>query len=137
MIQVSCIGASSQSASEEELRTFCAVAHDYGRTNHITGSFIYRDDAFLLILEGEATNVDEMFWRLGTSHRCSRLRLLARTYLVTRNFPSWIVSFSYPSSVTTRMPSYRAVTELSELRGDARLVEQRIRAFREGHLRVD
>jgi len=59
----------------------------------VTGMLVYRDGAFLQVLEGESADVQDIYRSIVMDNRNTGHYLIAKESITERNFPNWSMGF--------------------------------------------
>lgn len=79
--------------SEEDLESILRSARTNNPMDGISGLLIFNGGAFLQILEGGETAVDEMVQRLSTDPRHFNLFIRSEQRIAERAFPDWSMAY--------------------------------------------
>jgi hypothetical protein len=80
-------------------------AHD------ITGLLVYRDQAFVQVLEGERSVVEALYAKIAVDPRHEDVVLITSEQQVKRNFPDWSMGFHDSAPGSGRPDGYSDVLE--------------------------
>ncbi len=90
LVHVICISAATK-VSEHDTAEFLKEARKTNRKNDVSGMMLYLGGYLLLLLEGEAHNVDAAFQEIASPKH--ELRAILREPVAEREFPDWIMGF--------------------------------------------
>lgn len=93
MIHLIYISSATKAFSEEELFNLLEKSRERNKKQDITGMLIYKDGAFLQVLEGEEKDVDEIYQSVLNDDRNTANYLIERIKIRERNFPNWSMGF--------------------------------------------
>lgn len=68
-------------------------ARELNASNDVSGLLLYRDGAFLQVLEGERSRVHETYERIRADSRHTRVTTLIDEPAAQREFPDWRMGF--------------------------------------------
>ncbi len=91
LIHVIYVGAAAPEISEQDTAEFLKEARKANRKNDVSGMMLYVGGCLLLLLEGEAHNVDAAFQEIVAPKR--ELRPILRESVAEREFPDWVMGF--------------------------------------------
>jgi hypothetical protein len=91
LIHVIYLGAASPDLSEHDTVKFLNEARKANRTNDISGLMLYVGGCLMLLLEGEAANIDIASRAILSDER--EMRMILREPISEREFPEWIMGF--------------------------------------------
>jgi len=78
---------------EQDLLDLLAQSRSRNLRQQVTGMLVYRDGAFLQVLEGEAADVQEIYRSIVVDDRNTGHYLIAKESITERNFPNWSMGF--------------------------------------------
>jgi hypothetical protein len=93
MIHLIYISSATKLMNEVDLLKLLAQSRASNKTNNITGMLLYRNGAFLQVLEGEAKVVDETYRSILADERNTGHYLIERKEITKRQFPDWSMGF--------------------------------------------
>jgi hypothetical protein len=93
MIHLIYISSATRVMSEEDLLELLVQSRACNKTKNVTGMLLYRNDAFLQVLEGEAKHVDEIYRSILSDERNTGHYLIEREEISERQFPDWSMGF--------------------------------------------
>jgi hypothetical protein len=67
----------------------------FNAANHVTGVLVYKDLAFLQVIEGEEEVISSLYDRIRRDPRHTNVRTLFRRPLPSRHFANWTLAFSW------------------------------------------
>lgn len=91
LIHVIYVGAASPDLSEHDTVKFLNEARKANRRSDVSGMMLYVGGCLLLLLEGEAANIDVASRAICAEKR--EMRMLLREPIAEREFPEWIMGF--------------------------------------------
>jgi hypothetical protein len=91
LIHVIYVSAASPDISEHDTVKFLNEARKVNRKHDVSGMMLYMGGCFLLLLEGEANNVDRAAEAIFADER--EMRVILREPIAEREFPEWIMGF--------------------------------------------
>jgi hypothetical protein len=91
LIHVIYISAVSPEISEQDTVKFLHDVRRANRKNDVSGMMLYMGGCLLLLLEGEAANVDRTTGRIFSDTRA--MRMILREPIPEREFPEWVMGF--------------------------------------------
>src|ERR1700691_3154083 len=97
LIHVIYLGAASPDLSEHDTVKFLNEARKANRTNDISGLMLYVGGCLMLLLEGEAANIDTASRAILSDER--EMRMILREPISEREFPEWIMGFETVESI--------------------------------------
>jgi len=93
MIHLIYISSATRVMSEEDLLELLVQSRACNKTKNVTGMLLYRNGAFLQVLEGEARDVDEIYRSILSDERNTGHYLIEREEISERQFPDWSMGF--------------------------------------------
>jgi hypothetical protein len=98
---IHCIYASTAESgfNESDIPALLTNARMANEAKGITGMLLYIEGSFFQVLEGDASNVDEVFHRISRDPRHSRLILIIREPISNRSFGDWTMGCSNISAL--------------------------------------
>ena len=93
MIQLIYISVATGPMSQQDLLELLESCRSGNAARGITGMLLYRDGAFLQVLEGEAADVDEVYRHILADPRNTGHHLIVREEINERRFPDWTMGF--------------------------------------------
>ena len=94
-IQLIYMSAATRPLDYEELLALLMKARLTNDSLDITGMLVYHEDSFLQILEGEETDVEDLYERIHNDPRHTHCALLHRSPISHRSFSDWNMGFLY------------------------------------------
>ena len=114
MIHVIYISSATRNMSEDDLLMLLEECRKNNQQKNITGMLLYREGAFLQVLEGEDKDVEEIYKHISMDERHTGLYLIEKAEIPERNFPNWHMGFKDLTS-----------TKADELEGYADVFDKR------------
>lgn len=93
LIRLIYTSSATNDMSEEQLFELLIQSRSRNKKQNVTGMLVYRNGAFLQVLEGEPKDVDEIYKAIMTDPRNSGHYLLDRGSIPERRFPNWTMGF--------------------------------------------
>lgn len=93
MIHLIYISSATRAMGEQDLLDLLAQSRSRNTRQHVTGMLLYRDGAFLQVLEGERVDVKEIYRSITMDDRNTGHYLIANEAITDRNFPTWSMGF--------------------------------------------
>jgi hypothetical protein len=92
---IHCIYASTATStfSESDLPALLTHARAANAQRDITGMLLYIDGGFFQVLEGDAAAIDQVYPRILSDPRHSRITLIIREPIAARAFSEWTMGF--------------------------------------------
>lgn len=88
------VSFASHNMSTEELQEILTKARTFNPTKNITGMLLYRDRFFIQALEGEESDIDELYARIATDLRHEHVVTVFKEPIKTRSFGEWSMGFN-------------------------------------------
>jgi hypothetical protein len=113
--------SSAVSAPDETvLRELLTVSRDRNIAADVTGMLVYAERSFMQMIEGPPEAITDTYGRITEDSRHRDVRLLLRTLVDARMFPSWAMGFYWPDSdaLIRDLPGYRAEGAYPFVAGD-------------------
>ena len=93
MIRLIYVSSATRPMGEQDLLDLLAQSRPRNTRQHVTGMLVYRDGAFLQVLEGESADVQEIYRSITMDDRNTGHYLIAKEEITDRNFPAWSMGF--------------------------------------------
>lgn len=93
MIHLIYISSATRDLSEMDLLDLLHQSRDRNKRQNVTGMLLFKDGAFLQVLEGEADDVDEIYASITLDDRNAGNYMVEREEIVERNFTQWSMGF--------------------------------------------
>ena len=93
MIHLIYISSATRELGEGDLAELLKQSRARNKKQNVTGMLLYRDGAFLQVLEGEEKDVDEIYSSICLDRRNAGNYLIERKVIKERNFPDWSMGF--------------------------------------------
>lgn len=93
MIHLIYVSSATRPMGEQDLLDLLAQSRSRNLRQQVTGMLVYRDGAFLQVLEGEAADVQEIYRSIVVDDRNTGHYLIAKESITERNFPNWSMGF--------------------------------------------
>jgi len=93
MIHLIYFSSATKEMGEDDLISLLEESRDRNKRQNVTGMLLYKDGAFLQVLEGEAKDVDEMYQCICFDERNAGNYLVERKEIEERNIPQWSMGF--------------------------------------------
>jgi len=93
MIHLIYISSATRVLNEVELLDMLAQSRANNKKQNVTGMLLYRNGAFLQVLEGEANDVDRVYNNILLDERNTGHYLIERKDIRERQFPDWSMGF--------------------------------------------
>jgi hypothetical protein len=82
---------------ENEVEKIVATANYHNPSIDITGALLFTGSKFAQVLEGHASDIDELLLSIRKDHRHRDIVVMDHRPLVARRFPDWSMAYSGPS----------------------------------------
>jgi len=93
MIHLIYISSATRPMGEQDLLDLLVQSRSRNMRQHVTGMLVYRDGAFLQVLEGESADVQDIYRSIAMDNRNAGHYLIANEEITDRNFPDWSMGF--------------------------------------------
>ncbi len=93
LIHIVYLSYSKKELSESELNGFLASIRRRNEIQNITGLLLYKDGAFIQIIEGERDIILNLFDSISSDSRHSNIVKLIEEPISKRAFPAWAMGF--------------------------------------------
>lgn len=93
MIQLLYISLATWPMQEDDLIFLLQQARDRNQQQNVTGMLLYRDGTFVQLLEGESSDVEEIYQAIILDERNTGNYLIDKSEIKQRRFPSWNMGF--------------------------------------------
>lgn len=93
MIELVYVSAAKRPFSPSELRELLAVARAHNTSVDVSGVLIHIEGSFLQVLEGEESEVEKLFEKIGGDPRHDKVAVLRRAAIEQRSFGEWSMGF--------------------------------------------
>ncbi len=78
----------------DQIDQIVAVARDRNQELKITGILLYKDNTFMQLLEGNPTNVKELFYgSIAKDERHKKVKVVTEDEVAERSFKNWFMAF--------------------------------------------
>ena len=102
--------------TQDELVDLLTWSRDWNVRHGVTGLLLYRDCAFMQLLEGDEDTVRGLFGRIAADKRHQDVDLMWTTETVRRQFADWSMAFREMGEHPVGVPGFSTV--LNESDGD-------------------
>lgn len=89
MLQLSYVSRATQPMSRDALSVLLAQSQRFNAEHDITGLLLYRNDAFMQVLEGDKPTVLALYDRIRVDPRHHQVRFLYMETIPAREFGDW------------------------------------------------
>lgn len=79
---------------QEQLMDILNTSRVYNAAHHISGVLLYAEGTFIQVLEGDDTEVDEIFSKIKTDFRHKNIIKLIDDTISTKSFSAWLMGFA-------------------------------------------
>lgn len=93
LIHIVYMSFSSRKLSEEELDDFLTLIRKKNKDRGVTGLLLYKDEAFIQLIEGNKATIDDLFTIISKDSRHSNILMLLEEPINKRAFPDWSMGF--------------------------------------------
>ena len=93
MIHLIYISSATRNLTEMDLLDLLHQARDRNKRQNVTGMLLFKEGAFLQVLEGAADDVDEIYSSILRDDRNAGNYLVEREEIAERNFSQWSMGF--------------------------------------------
>ncbi len=93
MIHLLYMSQATNPMTELQLYDLLLKAREHNLRNDITGVLLYKEGYFMQLLEGFASNVDELYGRIQLDRRHHTVITLLRRRIESKVFASWSMGF--------------------------------------------
>ena len=90
--------APAQKFMQSHLHMILRHARQNNKLRNVTGLLVFVDDTFLQVLEGEETEVKNVFDKIKSDHRHNDIKVLSDSPIQTRAFENWEMAYATPSA---------------------------------------
>lgn len=95
MLQLIYVSTATRAMTEDDLEDILRAARSRNKEMDVTGLLLYRDGAFIQVLEGEDDAVQEIYDLIESDERHRGVTLLSTTSIEEREFPNWQMGFRH------------------------------------------
>jgi len=88
------VSLATQEMSDEHLQSMLKKAREKNKRLDITGMLLYRDGFFMQALEGELSDIENLYQVISEDKRHSGLILIYKKPIKQRGFPDWTMGFN-------------------------------------------
>lgn len=88
------VSLANQEMSDSHLQSMLKKAREKNARLNITGMLLYRDGFFMQALEGELTNIEDLFKTISNDPRHRDVLLIYKKPIKERGFPDWTMGFN-------------------------------------------
>lgn len=107
LIQLIYVSTASKEMGVNDLATILNTSAQHNQKTEITGMLLYGQGRFIQVLEGSATDVDELMSRIKVDPRHHYVNVIDRHVIRSRDFSNWSMGFHLVSeSEISSNPSY-------------------------------
>lgn len=93
MLQLIYVSSATRAMGMDDLAALLRTSRRNNGRLEITGLLLYREGAFLQVLEGHAQDVDLIYERIRADDRHTDVTTLLRAPVEKRDFPGWAMGF--------------------------------------------
>ena len=93
MIHLIYVSSATHDLSDLELDFLLQQSRDRNLRQHITGMLLYVNGSFMQVLEGDESDVDEIYAAIVEDDRNAGNIVLTHEPILTRDFPNWSMGF--------------------------------------------
>jgi len=93
MIHLIYVSSATRPMGEQDLLDLLEQSRSRNLRQQVTGMLVYRDGAFLQVLEGESADVQDIYRSIVMDNRNTGHYLIAKESITERNFPNWSMGF--------------------------------------------
>jgi hypothetical protein len=86
--------APAQNFMQSHLHMILRHARQKNKLRNVTGLLVFVDNTFLQVLEGEETEVKNVFDKIKSDHRHKDIKLLSDSPIQTRAFENWEMAYA-------------------------------------------
>jgi hypothetical protein len=135
MIHLIYASVASQDFKTDQLTDILQQAREANERVGLTGILLYSDGSFVQVLEGEPSNIDQLYQKLLLDKRHTQLTVIIREPIAKRSFGGWSMGFS--SLSTEELTKIDGLNDFFEngscfLQLDAGRTKKLLAAFAEG-----
>jgi len=139
MIHLIYASVATEDFKTEQLTDILQQAREANERVGLTGILLYSGGSFFQVLEGEPSDIDQLYQKLLLDKRHTQLTVIIREPIAKRYFGSWSMGFSSVSPEKLRQVAglndfFKAHSCLTEL--DAGRAKKLLAAFAEGRWRA-
>ncbi len=87
------VSTASENMSDDALDEILGAAVRNNKPRHITGMLLYAGGDFMQVLEGDESQVDEIFSRIENDPRHSQVMVITKELIAKRDFSDWSMRF--------------------------------------------
>lgn len=98
LIRLIYVSNSAEMLAPQELKNILQVAQHNNEHLNITGMLLYASGNFIQILEGEETQVRELYAKIAKDRRHNNIIMLDDSPIKRRTFPRWTMGFKLLSA---------------------------------------
>ncbi len=95
--QIVYYSTATKNFTEQELIELLTIANNYNKPRGITGCLVYANNKFIQLLEGERTEVLDLFERIKRDPRHTNVTVTVEMAVNQKLFPDWGMAFKYSS----------------------------------------
>jgi hypothetical protein len=93
MIHLIYVSSATRPMGEQDLLDLLEQSRSRNLRQQVTGMLVYRDGAFLQVLEGESADVQDIYRSIVMDNRNTGHYLIAKEEITDRNFSNWSMGF--------------------------------------------
>lgn len=117
LIHIIYVSTSTKDMTEDDILSILDVSRMRNQEDGITGMLIYRQGAFIQVIEGQAESVDSLMDRVMRDTRHTSISIIERCVIPVREFAEWSMgyhiltddeAYSNPEFVDFLRGSYRS-----------------------------
>jgi hypothetical protein len=120
-----------------DLAEILAIAREKNAARGVTGMLLYEGGSFLQLLEGDESEVEQVFERISRDPRHHNIVVLSRAKVASRGFAEWSMGLLRASSEFRKLPGINDFlrTGVAGLASDRTIASRVLKGFREGRYR--
>ncbi|RZT95973.1 FAD-dependent sensor of blue light [Ancylomarina subtilis] len=93
LVHIVYMSFSSKKLSESDLNDFLKLIRKKNQERGVTGLLLYKDEAFIQLIEGNKETIDQLFNIISKDSRHSNILKLLEEPIRKRAFPDWSMGF--------------------------------------------
>ncbi len=107
LIHIVYVSFSERELTEKELEELLVDIRKRNKLQKVTGLLLYKDGAFIQLIEGKTNTIQNLFERIKNDKRHSNIVLLLEESIKKRAFPDWTMGyFKLNKEQSGKIPGY-------------------------------
>ena len=93
LTQLIYVSSATDLFTDVELKDLLVLARDENKKHHVTGMLLYKDGNFMQIIEGEESDIEQLFTNITSDKKHTGVIRLLKETIKQRAFSNWSMGF--------------------------------------------